>query len=180
MKGSMSDFVNKHQPVPQSYQPVPQSSDPFILAESGDSAVLILRSRAGDFVTLPSQRGEDSDFSHPGNIGAVPLDGLWRLRPNIALVKGDDFDPVRALAGRVASDRLQRAGLSVDRVRRDSDRLLAGHDNESAGRVDIETAGLLLGRRASEIGELSTRGIDAEGGERARRALRSVEKAAVR
>src|ERR1700719_1317527 len=106
--------------------------------------------------------------------------GLWRLRPNIALVKGDDFDPVRALAGRVASDRLQRAGLSVDRVRRDSVRLLAGHDNESAGRVDIETAGLLLGRRASEIGELSTRGIDAEGGERARRALRSVEKAAVR
>src|ERR1700730_15464482 len=81
MKGSMSDFVNKHQPVPQSYQPVPQSSDPFILAESGDSALLILRSRAGDFVTLPSQRGEDSDFSHPGNIGAVPLDGLWRLRP---------------------------------------------------------------------------------------------------
>src|SRR4029077_12078098 len=97
----------------------------------------------------------------------------------IALVKGDDFHPVRALAGRVASDRLQRAGLNVDRVRRDSVRLLAGHDNESAGRVDIETAGLLLRRRASEIGGLSTRGIDAEGGERARRALRSVEKAAV-
>src|SRR5438105_15199701 len=96
------------------------------------------------------------------------------------LVKGDDFDPVRALAARVASDRLQRAGLSIDRVRRDSVRLLAGYDNEAAGRVDIETAGLLLGRRASEIGELSARGIDAEGGERARRALRRVEKAAVR
>src|SRR6266446_3508971 len=97
-----------------------------------------------------------------------------------ALVEGDDFDPVRALACRVASDRLQRAGLGVDRVGRDRVRLLAGDDYKAAGRVDIETAGLLLGRRASEIGELSARGIDAEGAERARRALRGVEKAAVR
>src|SRR5712672_2782712 len=51
------------------------------------------------------------------------------------LVKGDDFDPVRTLAGRIASDRLRRAGLGVDRVRRDGVRLLAGHDNEAAGRV---------------------------------------------
>src|SRR5437773_10063047 len=71
-----------------------------------------------------------------------------------ALVEGDDFDPVRALACRVASDRLQRAGLGVDRVGRDRVRQLAGDDYEAAGRIDIETAGLLLGRRASEIGEL--------------------------
>src|SRR3984893_17281304 len=92
-----------------------------------------------------------------------------------ALVEGDDFDPVRAPACRVASDRLQRAGLGVDHVGRDRVRLLAGDDYEAAGRVDIETAGLLLGRRASEIGELSARGIDAEGAERARCALRGLE-----
>ena len=84
-----------------------------------------------------------------------------RSRPTCfrVLVEGDDFDPVRALAGRVASNRLQRAGLGVDRVGRDRVRLLAGDDNEAAGRIDIETAGLLLGRRASEIGELSARGV---------------------
>src|SRR5260370_40712447 len=104
-----------------------------------------------------------------------------RSRPTCfrALVEGDDFDPVRALACRVAADRLQRAGLGVDRVGRDRVRLLAGDDYEAAGRADIETAGLLLGRRASEIGELSAPGIDAEGAGAGRRALRGGEKAAV-
>ena len=104
-----------------------------------------------------------------------------RSRPTCftALVEGDDFDPVCALSCRVASDRLQRAGLGVDRVGRDRVRQFAGDDYEAAGRVDIETARLLLGRRASEIGELSARGIDAEGAQRARCALRGVEKAAV-
>jgi hypothetical protein len=103
-----------------------------------------------------------------------------RSRPTClrVLVEGDDFDPVRALACRVASDRLQRACLGVDRVGRDRVRQFAGDDYEAAGRIDIETSGLLLGRGASEIGELPARGIDAEGAERARCALRGVEKAA--
>jgi hypothetical protein len=33
-----------------------------------------------------------------------------------ALVEGDDLDPVRALAGRVAPGRLERAALGVDRT----------------------------------------------------------------
>src|SRR5262249_22968517 len=71
------------------------------------------------------------------------------------------------------------ARLGVDCVGRDRVRLLAGDDYEAAGRIDIETARLLLSRRASEICELSGCGIDAEGAQRTRCALRGVEKAAV-
>ena len=60
-------------------------------------------------------------------------------------IEGDDFDPVCAPSCRVASNQLQRAGLGVDHVGRDRVRLFAGDDDEAAGRVDIETAWLLLG-----------------------------------
>jgi D-alanyl-D-alanine carboxypeptidase/D-alanyl-D-alanine-endopeptidase (penicillin-binding protein 4) len=99
---------------------------------------------------------------------------------SIALLEGDDLDPIRALAGRKASDRLERTALGIDRVRRDCVRLLAGNNNEAAGRVDAEAAGLFLGWRASKIGELSALGFDAERAERARRTLGGIEKAAVR
>ena len=95
-------------------------------------------------------------------------------------VKGNDFDPVGAFAGRVTSDRLQRASGGVDCVRRNHIRQLARHDDEAAGRVDIEAAGLLLRRRTSDVSEFSARGIDAKGRERARCALRGVEKVTVR
>src|SRR5579872_2706223 len=106
---------------------------------------------------------------------------LWsRDFRSAVLVKGDDFDPVRALACRVAPDQLERAGLGVDLVGSDHVRLLAGNDDEAAGRVDIETARLLLGRRAPEIGQLSACSVDAKGSECARCTLCGVKKATVR
>src|SRR5262252_3741690 len=90
-----------------------------------------------------------------------------------ALVERDNLNPIRPLAGRVASDRLQGAAFRVDRVRRDGVRLLAGYDDEAAGRIDGEAARLFLSRRAAEIRELSACGIDAERAERARGALGS-------
>src|SRR5258707_1056293 len=65
------------------------------------------------------------------------------------------------------------------RTERHDVRQFAGHDDKAAGRIDTESAWLLLGRRAAEIGELAARAIDAEGRNRARRALRGVKKAAV-
>ena len=53
----------------------------------------------------------------------------------LALVEGDDLDPIRALAGRIASDRLKRTAPGIDRVRRDRVRLLAGNENEAAGLI---------------------------------------------
>ena len=105
-----------------------------------------------------------------------PIAMLWAH----ALVERDNLNPVRAFAGRIASDRLQRTALGVDRVRGERVGLLAGHDDEAAARVDGEAARLLLGRRAAEIGELSARAVDAEGAQRARRALGRIEEAAVR
>jgi hypothetical protein len=35
---------------------------------------------------------------------------------SIALLEGDDLDPIRALAGRIASDRLEPTALGIDRV----------------------------------------------------------------
>src|SRR5262249_59612828 len=82
----------------------------------------------------------------------------WAIQTaQLALVKGEDFDPVCALSCRIASDQLQRAGLGVDHVGRDRVRQFAGDDHEAAAWVDIESARLLLGRRASEIGERSAR-----------------------
>src|SRR5262249_8234822 len=64
---------------------------------------------------------------------------------------------VRALAGGIASDQFERAILGVDRIRRERVRFLAGDDHEAAGGIDGEPAGLLLGRRASEVTQLSAR-----------------------
>jgi hypothetical protein len=79
--------------------------------------------------------------AHPRRTAQARVWGRAEQGPLRHLVERDDFDPVRALAGRVASDRFQRAGLGVDRVRRDCVRLLAGDDNEAAGWIDVEARG---------------------------------------
>src|SRR5205085_11393161 len=90
----------------------------------------------------------------------------------------DDLDPVRALAGRILADQLERAGAVVDRVRRNGRRKLARDDEVAPGRVDREATRLLLGRRASEVGELFT--FDAQRIDRAASALGGVEEPAIR
>src|SRR5262245_13692724 len=116
------------------------------------------------------------------NIGGTSMpSGIKPLRI-CTLVEGKDLDPVRTLAGGIASDQFERAILGVDRIRRERVRLLAGDDHEAAaaGGIDGEPAGLLLGRRASEVTQLSARAIHPECAQRARRPLGGVEKTAVR
>src|SRR5215813_5882112 len=96
------------------------------------------------------------------------------------LVEGKDLNPVRALAGGIASDQFERAIPGVDRIRRERVRLLPGDDHKAAGRISGKPAGLLLGRRASEICQLSARPIHPQRAERARRPLGGVEKTAIR
>src|SRR5437764_5417158 len=94
---------------------------------------------------------------------------------NEILIERHNLHPVRAFAGRIFPDLLQRAGFAVDRIRRDRVRLLARHDDELAARIDRKAARLLLGRRTSHVSELSTRRIDLEAAERARCALGRIE-----
>src|SRR5215510_5461965 len=99
---------------------------------------------------------------------------------NYRLIKGQDLNPIRPFASRITSDWLQGAALGLDRVRCEHVRFFARDDDELAARVDVEPARLLLRRRASEVDQLSVRAVNAERPDRARRALRGVEEAAVR
>src|SRR5207249_6813814 len=100
--------------------------------------------------------------------------------PAIGLIKSHDLDPIRSFAGRIASDRLQGAALGLDRVHREHVRFLASGDDEPAAGVDVETARLLLRRRACEVDQLSVRAINAQRPDRARRTLGGIEEATVR
>src|SRR5437016_10803021 len=100
-----------------------------------------------------------------------------RMAPSI---EADDLHPVRAFAGRVLADRIQRAARRVDGVCGEGLRLLAGDDHESSGGIDLEAARLFLGGGAAKIGELAGRVIDAEGADAVAGALRGVQELSVR
>src|SRR4029453_444619 len=58
-------------------------------------------------------------------------------------------------------------------------RELTDGEQVAPGRIDVEATRLLFGRYAADRRQRARRRIDAEAGERARRALRAVEEAAV-
>src|SRR5437016_9612856 len=83
-----------------------------------------------------------------------------RMAPSI---EADDLHPVRAFAGRVLADRLERAARRVDGIGGEGLRLLARDDHESSGGIDLEAARLFLGGGAAKVGELAGRLIDGGG-----------------
>src|SRR5512132_11022 len=91
----------------------------------------------------------------------------------------DELDPVRVLAHRIFLQLGELAGRRIDRVARQAVRELTDGEQVAPGRIDVEATRLLFGRYAADRRQRARRRIDAEAGERARRALRAVEELAV-
>src|SRR5205807_9037695 len=93
--------------------------------------------------------------------------------------KVEDLDPVRVLAHRIFLELRELAARLIDRVARQTVRELTDREEIAAGRIDPESARLLLGGYAADRRQGALRRVDLEAGQGARRALRAVEELAV-